>query len=86
MRDLVENCGLSYAEVSKECHRQRPGLNGFSAKSVRRFCKKNMIFRLTRISDGDLIESQRCKVNSPTYSCISTVLVWMILLIFIIKK
>ena len=79
VRDLVEKCGLSYDEVSKECQRQRPGLKGFSARSVRRFCKKNMIFRVTRISDGDLDRVTSLyisKVNSPTTCCISTVLVW----------
>lgn len=54
VRKLVENLVFSYSDVSEECQRQRPGRKGYSARSIRRFCKKNSILRRSRIRDGDL--------------------------------
>lgn len=54
VRHLIETCGFSYADVSRECQLQRPGCRGYSIRTIRRFCAQNNISRMSRIDDSAL--------------------------------
>ena len=51
VRDLVETHGYSYADISRECQLLRPGMRGFSERSIRRYCKEHRISKTSQLDD-----------------------------------
>lgn len=60
IRTLVECLGYSYANISRWCKLQHPGLKGLSKRSVRRYCINHGITRRSRLDE--------CAVSRFVYS------------------
>lgn len=57
--------GKTYEMISEELHKLYPGLRwGMSARSVRRFCSKNNIKRITEDELDDLVSDAVEQVNA----------------------
>lgn len=57
IREKVEKDRWTYQQISSSLQATHPGLRGFSARSIRRFCSHKDIHKTQRINDQQLDEA-----------------------------
>lgn len=68
VRSRIETHCYSYQAVSEELNRFFPAQRGFSSRSVRRFCVKAGITKISRLNDIELDDLVRRNIYKVTHN------------------